>query len=164
VSSQPVFHPERLVAVLGRFKVSYVLTGDLAARLHGAPWTTSVAQVVPQQSNENRNVLATALKHLNARIYTVSQPDGVELEITPDALAAAGVHHLITSCGRLDVVAMPQDSGRFDELRTRAVEFDLHGDRLNVASLDDLVRLAGEDGSLSGRYKAAMLNELLQGP
>lgn len=155
-----VFHPERLVAVLGRFKVRYVLSGGVAARLHGYPWMAAVVEIVPAIAPNDFEALATALKHLSALIYTEGTPDGLPFETTADALARAGNWNFITSCGRLDVRFTPEGSDGYAALASSAVKFQLHGDEILVAALDDLIRMKEATGRAQERQEALVLREL----
>jgi len=160
VSPAAVFHPERLVAVLGRFKVSYVFAGSIAARLHGSPLITAVAEIIPALTPQNFEVLANALTHLAARRYAETAPEGVEFEISADSLAGASEWDLITSCGRLRVAFRVAGAG-YAELAPNAVRFAIHGDEIAVASLADLVRLHEAPRADDDAAQAAALRALL---
>lgn len=157
-----VFHPERLVAVLGRFKVRYVLVGGVAARLQGFPWMTALAELAPAIDPANFEALATALKHLNARIYTDGTPEGLSFAVSADALAGAEQWRFITSCGRLDVSFRSPGTSGFGELSARAVRFVLHGDEILAANLDDLLRMREATGTRQDRYEIALLREMVK--
>ena len=155
-----VFHPERLVAVLGRFKVSYVFAGAIAARLHGSPILTAIAEIIPALTPLNFDALATALAHVSARRYSEGAPDGIEFEISPDALAGSSEWDLITSCGRLRLSFRAGGVG-FADLAPSAVRFTIHGAEIAVASLADLVRLHETPHADDDAAQAAVLRALL---
>lgn len=155
-----VFHPERMVAVLGRFKLRYVLAGGVAARLHGYPWFSAIFEIIPAIAPNDFEALATALKHLSAQIYTEGTPEGLAFDVTADALARAANWSFITSCGRLDVRFKPEGSDGFAALAQSAVKFQLHGDTILVASLSDLVSMKEASGRAQDRQEAMVLREL----
>lgn len=157
-----VFHPERLVAVLGRFKVRYVLVGSVAARLQGYPWMTAIAELVPAIDPANFEALATALKHLSARVYTEGTPEGLAFDVSADALAGAEQWRFITSCGRLDVLFRPPGTSGFGELSGRAARFVLHSDEILAAHLDDLLRMREASGTPQDRYEIVLLREMVR--
>lgn len=157
-----VFHPERLVAVLGRFKVRYVLIGGVAARLHGFPWLVAIAEITPAPDPSNREALATALKHLSARIFTDGTPEGLPFEISAESLSRAEEWSLITACGRLDIRFRPAGVDGFDALAGRAVQFQIHGDALAVAHLRDIVSMREANATESDRFEVGLLKELLK--
>jgi hypothetical protein len=164
VPSAAVFHPERLVAVLGRFKVRYVLIGSVAARLHGFPWLVAIAEIAPAADAANREALATALAHLGARIYTDGTPDGLPFEFSSAALAQGAVWQLITSCGRLDVHFDPPGSGGYDAMAKSATKFELHGDMLLTAPLEAVAKMKEASGRISDRQEASAMRLLAQEP
>lgn len=149
-----------MIAVLGRFKVRYVLSGGVAARLHGYPWLTAVVEIVPAIAPNDFEALATSLKHLSALIYTDGTPDGLPFETTADALAHAANWSFITSCGRLDVRFKPEGSDGYAALASSAVKFQLHGETLLVASLDDIIQMKEAVGRAQERQEAVVLREL----
>ena len=149
-----------MVAVLGRFKVRYVLSGGVAARLHGYPWMAAIVEIVLAIAPDDFEALATALKHLTAQIYTEGTPDGLPFETTADALARAANWSFITSCGRLDVRFKPEGSDGYSALASGAVRFQLHGDSILVASLNDLIQMNEATGRAHERQEALVLREL----
>jgi hypothetical protein len=155
-----VFHPERLVAVLGRFKLSYVFVGAIAARLHGSPLVTSIAEIIPALTPQNFEALTSALTHLAARRYAEAVPEGLEFDASPDALAGSSEWDLLTSCGRLRMAFRAGGVG-YAELAPNAVRFAIHGDEIAVASLADLVRLHEAPRADDDAAQAAALRALL---
>jgi hypothetical protein len=160
--TSPIFHPERLVAVLGRFRVKYVLIGGVAARLHGVPWMTSIADIAPELSDENLTALAQALRHLGARVFTAATPLGVEVDLTPETLRRAGTTELITSCGRLNVAVNPGNTRGFGEIAPGAVRFQLHGDTIMVADLDALAQIKSAESSVVSSVELALLRAMIE--
>ena len=70
--------PQELLEALARHQVEYVLIGGLAAALHGSSALTNDADICPEPSHENLDRLAAALRHIDARIRTDADPEGVE--------------------------------------------------------------------------------------
>ena len=79
--------PERLFAVLARHAVDYVLIGGLAAVLHGSALVTNDADICPNRDPENLARLADALRELDARVRTPSEPGGVAFACDAELLA-----------------------------------------------------------------------------
>ena len=86
----------RLLEVLDRHKVAYVLIGGLAAVYHGSPFPTEDADITPKTDRVNLARLAAALADLDARIRTESRPDGLPFACNADSLAAVETG---TGCG-----------------------------------------------------------------
>ncbi len=68
--------PETLFR-LAEHEVDYVLIGGLAANLHGSPVITNDADITPRKVAKNLERLAAALRDLDARIRSVSEPGGL---------------------------------------------------------------------------------------
>ena len=59
---------ERLVEVLGRHGVAYVMIGGMAAVTHGSPFPTEDVDITPAPAPDNLERLSAALRELDARI------------------------------------------------------------------------------------------------
>ncbi len=59
------FDPQRIVEVLNRHRVEYVLVGGYAAQLYGARRPTYDVDITPSTTLENLNCLST-VRHLSA--------------------------------------------------------------------------------------------------
>jgi hypothetical protein len=140
VSEIAPFDPERLLEVLSRHKVNFVLIGALAARLHGFPRLTADADITPAGDKPNLERLAAALKELDAKIYTESVPEGLTFDCSPGMLARARMWNLITKAGRLDIAFEPAGVEGYDDLKKDAERFEAFGVRFQVASLEDIIR------------------------
>jgi hypothetical protein len=140
VSEIAPFDPEQLLAALSRHKVNFVLIGALAARLHGFPRLTADADITPAGDRPNLERLATALKELDAKIYTESIPEGLAFDCSSTMLGRASMWNLVTKAGRLDIAFEPAGVEGYDDLKKDAERFEAFGVRFLVASLDDIIR------------------------
>ena len=57
--------------------------------------------ITPARDPENLGRLASALRELDARVYTESVPEGLAFDCTATTLARAEMWNLVTSAGRL---------------------------------------------------------------
>lgn len=154
--------PERIITVLGRHGVRYVLIGALAARLQGFPRLTADADITPADDRENLEQLAAALKELDARVYTDSVPEGLAFDCSAPMLARATMWNLVTSAGRLDVVFRPSGTEGYDDLAKDALRFDVYGVDLEVARLEDIVRSKQASDRAQDRQDVVVLRELIR--
>lgn len=137
-----VFDPERLLAVLGRHDVEFVLIGGLAAVAHGSPLPTTDVDVTPARDAANLDRLAAALRELDARIRT-GEPEGVVFPIDASFLAAQPrMLNLTTTAGDLDLTFRPAAfDGGYDELALESDLIDLvDGAPTRVARLRAIIR------------------------
>jgi hypothetical protein len=130
----------RLLEVLDRHKVAYVLIGGLAAVYHGSPFPTEDADITPQTDRANLESLAAALVELHARIRTDSEPAGLPFAFDADSFAASKSLNLTTVAGDLDLTFEPAGTAGYDDLRRDATRTDLYGVTVQIASLADVIR------------------------
>lgn len=138
--------PERLLTVLARHRVRYILIGALAARLQGFPRLTAVADIAPARGAANLARLAAALRELDARIYTENVPQGLPVDIAPETLVRSDLWNFVTDAGRLDVIFRPAGTKGYEDLNRKAVRFDVFGVKLHVADLRDIARSKAATG------------------
>jgi hypothetical protein len=149
------FEPEAVIRLLGRHQVRWVLIGGLAAITHGAPIVTQDVDICHARDDENLERLAAALTEVHAELRGADPG----LPFRPDAqtLRAGDAFTFTTDVGWLDILGTPSGTTGFDDLARTADEFDLFGQRVLVASVDDLIRMK----RAAGRPKDLMAVEEL---
>lgn len=162
MSEPGAFDPERIITVLARHRVRYVLIGALAARLQGFPRLTADADITPARDRANLEGLALALRELEARVYTESVPEGLPFDCAGDALARAELWSLVTAAGRIDLVFTPAGTEGYDDLREHAVHFEVFGQQVLAASLEDLIRSKRAADRPQDRQDVLVLREMLR--
>ena len=154
--------PERLITTLARHDVRYVMIGAMAARLQGFPRVTADADITPARDAENLRRLAEALRELEARVYTEAVPEGLPFDCTPAMLARADMWNLVTSAGRLDIAFVPSGTAGYADLVRGAVSFDVFDVRLDVASIEDIIRSKEAADRPQDRQDVVILREMRQ--
>jgi hypothetical protein len=147
VPAEPLrFDPERILEVLDRHRVDYIMVGGFASQLHGARRQTYDIDFVPAATEANDDRLASALRELRARLRVAGLTDeeARQLPVTIDAatLQAFGSTTWTTDAGPLDVLReLPVTGGRrtFDELVQRCTDVSVDGIVIHLASLDDII-------------------------
>ena len=91
----------RILEVLTKNNVEFIVVGGVCAVLLGAPVATFDLDIVHSRSSENLNRLMTALKELKAHYR---DHPSQQLEPSLEGLAKTGHHLLATSKGPLDVL------------------------------------------------------------
>lgn len=156
------FDPERIVTVLARHGVRYVLIGALAARLQGFPRVTADADITPARGRANLERLAAALRELDARIYTESVPEGLPFDCSPAMLARGELWNLITSAGRLDVAFRPSGTEGYEDLSRNAIRYEVFGVELYAAALRDIIRSKEAADRPQDRQDVLIMRELMR--
>ena len=126
------FDPVAMLRLLHAHRVQFLVVGGIAARLRGAPLLTQDVDITPAPDRANLERLAGALKDLDARLRTATEPDGVPFPFDPGLLENATVWTLTTKHGDLDLVVSPAGTDGYRDLIRDA-------DELNVATEPDLV-------------------------
>jgi hypothetical protein len=134
------FEPDRIVQVLARFEVEFVLIGGLAANAHGSPHLTRDVDITPDAGLENLTKLSLALAELGARVRVEGVDGGLSFDHDGTSLADNGVWSLTTHFGDLDISFKPSGTEGFADLSRGASSVNVFGVTLRIASLEDIVR------------------------
>lgn len=135
------FAPERTFAALQASGVDYVTVGGFAVIAHGVVRATIDVDLVAAPKPTNLDRLAEALQALDA------WPDGEpDTPITADLLARDANMRFQSGAGQVDLLGAEQYRRLYPELRSRAIEIDVDGVAVVVASRNDLIRLKAGTG------------------
>ena len=132
--------PGCIFRVLAKHKVDYVLIGGLAAVLHGSTAMTNDADILPSDEAPNVERLSKALADLEARLRVDSDPDGVEFDPHPALISSIATLDMTTRCGDLDLTFTPAGLVGYADVVAKSETFELGGQLVRVASLDDIIR------------------------
>lgn len=152
------FDPAVAFKTLNRLRVAYLLVGGLAGEVHGAEVGLQVIEVCYECSPPNARRLAEALRELNA------QPRNGETFKAPlaaDEIVAGGSFKVRTDAGPMDLMATPEGTHGYRDLKKRGCRYDL-GDGLviRVAALGDLIRIEKAAHGRNERPQLQLLTEL----
>jgi hypothetical protein len=117
-----------------------VLIGGIASVYHGSPFPTEDVDITPDREASNLGRLSAALTDLNAKIRTDAVPEGLAFSHTGESLADAGVWNLVTDAGDLDISFVPNGTEGYPDLVRDAETATLYDQRVQVASLADIIR------------------------
>lgn len=147
----PEFAFERILEVLARHGVRFVVVGAVAAIAQGSPLPTEDLDITPARDRENLERLAAALIELEATLRVEGQAEGVPFPFDAASLDRNEIWTLRTPHGDLDVVFVPAGTRGFEDLRRDALVVDFGHSRVSMASLADVIR----SKEASGRPKDA---------
>jgi len=150
VSTPNVTDVAEVVRVFARHCVEYVLIGGQAAVVSGAPVSTYDFDACYARSDTNLARLVAALKDLDARLRVAKMSDE-EAEDPPFRIdvptLSSGLNFTFnTRAGAVDVLGLPAGVAGFEQLRANAVEHDIAGEKVLVASIRDLVSMKQASG------------------
>lgn len=130
------FDPEELLARLAEGGVVFVVVGNTASVIQGAPVMTMDLDVVIEQSGENYEAVADVLTALHARPLGSTRPAA---PIEETVLMGAGVNRFDTDAGPLDVMMHLTAVGSYADLEERAEQVTIRGHTVLVARLEDVI-------------------------
>lgn len=162
MSRHPPFSADALLHALIDGGVEFVVIGGLAAQAHGSPLITEDLGVCFGLDRANLDRLAEVLEKLEATRRGL--PDADRAPLDRRALRAGDVFTLRTRFGDLDLLARPDPRLDYAQLRSRAVRFELAGQPVWVAHLEDVIamkRAAGRPKDLMAIEHLAALREEL---
>ena len=149
-----------ILAALRRHEVDYVLIGGFAAVAHGSPILTNDVDVTPRREHDNLARLSAVLTELDARVRAEGV-DPLPFSHDADSLGRANIWNLTTRHGDLDITFTPSGTSGYDDLVRDAVEIQLRGTPVLLASLADIVRSKDATGRDKDRRALPVLRELL---
>ena len=153
---------EEIFASLDRHGVRYVLIGGLAAVLHGSPLPTLDVDICPLREPANLERLAAALKELDARVRTPDSPEGLAFPREGTFLGNVQLLNLQTRFGELDLSFLPAGTEGFPDLVLHAVEMTIHGSKVAVAALEDVIRSKEAANRPKDQRTLPVLRQLLE--
>ncbi|MEP7010623.1 MAG: hypothetical protein ABJC13_09900 [Acidobacteriota bacterium] len=127
----------RILEVLSRHRVEFILVGGVAAILEGAPVSTLDLDIVAQPTPEDRERLLGALEELHARYL-----DPAGRHLVPDAgkIETLRIHRLLTDFGPLDILESIGDGMTFKDLVGETSLYELEGMTVRVLNLATIIR------------------------
>lgn len=135
------FSPQEIFAALHRHGVDYVAIGGIAANAHGSRRLTLDVDIIPAPEEANYERLAAALDDLGAPASAVDS-DFRDLDPRDSFdLARATILKLPTAAGDLDVLNGALGAPPYSDLRARAIEVEVRGTPVRIASLDDMIAM-----------------------
>jgi hypothetical protein len=146
-SSAPDHDLIRLISVLDRHRVDYLLVGGAAARAYGATRLTEDADCVVDRGRGNLERLAGAMRELNARlrVHGMTDEEARKLPVQLDGtmLTGAEISTWMTDAGGFDVLSgLASDDGSlvpYEELVKRQTIIRGDGFTIRAAALEDII-------------------------
>jgi hypothetical protein len=162
VRDAPDLRPGEVIRLLGRHGVRYVLIGGLAAVTHGSPLVTQDVDICHARDAEDLARLARALAEVHAELR--GAPRGLPFRLDGETLRRGDSFTFTTDLGAIDILGTPAGTSGYEDLARTADAYELFGQRVLVASLDDLIRMkraAGRPKDLLALEELGALREEL---
>jgi hypothetical protein len=162
--AEPVpYSPDKILEVLERHDVRYVVIGGLAAEIRGSPYITRDVDVTPARNRENFVKLAAALNELEARLRVPDLDSPLEIPLDERSFDQGTTWTYVTKHGDLDVALLPDGTQGYDDLRRAATREQLTDSlEVSVASLADVIRSKEAAGREKDRAVLPALRQVLE--
>lgn len=143
----PTLDIARLLDVLERHEVDYLLVGGVAAIAHGATRPTADLDCLVRRTRENLTRLAGAMRELHARLRVAGMTDeeasALPTLLDADSLARLAISTWRTDAGDFDVLTdIPARDGAlrgYEDVIARAELQTVGGIFVRIAALDDVI-------------------------
>lgn len=140
----------------------FVVVGGLAVSIAGGDHITNDVDLAFIRRRDNCRALAAALAPYHPR--PLSWPEGLPFVWDEQTLMNASVLTLDTDLGRIDFLAEPEGAPPYEQLKARAMTFELEGHTVYVACIEDLIsmkRAAGRPKDLAHIAELETIQRLL---
>jgi predicted nucleotidyltransferase len=119
--------------------VDFVVIGGVAVILQSTPRFTKDLDICYAPGQGNLDKLGNVLIELGAKLRMVEE----DVPFVPDGrtLRQAQILTLVTDDGQIDLLAAPDGAPAYPELYARAIEIDIEGIAVRIASIDDLLAM-----------------------
>jgi predicted nucleotidyltransferase len=151
---------ERLLEVLTRSGVEFIVIGGFAATAHGSAHTTVDLDVVYRRSGDNIDRLARALEPLDP--YLRGAPPGLPFRFDAATIRQGLNFALATSAGDLDLLGDATGGGTYEALLPHSDVRDVGGLECRFVNLPMLIRLKRAAGRPKDLERIAELEALWQ--
>jgi len=149
----------RILEILAKHEVDFIVVGGVCAVLHGAPVTTFDIDMVHSRAPENLDRLISALQKLDA--YYRGHEDQ---RLTPDLshLSSPGHQLLVSKFGPLDLLGTIGSGHGYEALFEHTVELEAGGLLLRILTLERLIEIKEETGSDKDKAVLPILRRTLE--
>jgi hypothetical protein len=157
------YRPDKLLEVLERHNVAYVIIGGLAAELRGSPYTTRDVDVTPSRDRDNLRRLADALRELDAKLRIPGVAEPVEFQLDAHSFDCGTTWTFVTAHGYLDIALLPDGTRGYEDLRRGASRERITPTlEVSVAALADVIRSKEAAGREKDRAVLPILRQVLE--
>lgn len=141
----PALDVARIIEVLNRHEVAYVVIGGVAAQAWSASLGVSIKptldiDITPDVDAANMQRLSEALHELQAKVRSDADPTGLPFDHDGVSLGRVAVWNLICPAGPFDLALIPTGTAGYADLAQRARIVVVEGIQTPLADLADVIR------------------------
>ena len=147
----------KILELLNKHEVEFIVVGGVAAVIQGAPVTTFDLDALVRVSEENATRLKAALDELDAR-YRQHQST---IKPGEKDILAGGRLLLMTRAGPLNVLGFIGDQERYEDLIGASSKVSIGSGSIQVLNLDEVIRQKKATDRPKDRAVIELLDEVL---
>lgn len=129
----------KIVELLQRHQVEFLIIGGQAAALLGSPVPTFDVDLCYRRTHENLERLAAALREIHPTLR--GAPPDLPFRLDAQSLALGSNFTFSTDVGALDLLGWVEPFGPYEALLPRAEQLPFAGQPMKVIGLDDLLTI-----------------------
>jgi len=135
----PPLQPARLLEILNRHGVDFVVVGGLAGLAHGSSYPTFDLDVAYARSEANLHCMVKALEEMDVTLR--GAPPELSFQLDARTLANGANFTFDSAFGRFDILGDIDGMRDYESLRSRACVEKIDGVAVRVASIDHLIAM-----------------------
>lgn len=151
-SDPPEFEPKTILSALLGYGVDFILIGGMAGMALGSALPSYDVDVAYARDRENLERLVAALQELHARLR--GAPADVPFQLDVKTIENGSHFTFETPHGSLDILSDPAGAPRYARLKDDALETEVEGLTIRVASIDHLIAMKEASGRPKDKYMA----------
>jgi len=156
----PSLKLRKLLEVLERHVVDFIVIGGVAGLLHGSAYPTFDFDVLYARDDKNLERMAAALSDLHVTLRNA--PPDLPFQVDPRTLAAGSNFTFDSDVGPFDILGHADGMRDYEKMRSASVREDLWGVSVRVASVDDLIRMKRASGRPKDKSMVEELTALVE--
>ena len=129
----------KLVRLLNKHRVEYVLIGGVAAQFLGSPQLTNDIDICYRRDRDNLERLAAAVREIHPTLRRA--PADLPFQLDATSLALGNNFTFNTDLGPVDFLGWLEPIGDYEKLLPGVEEFEADEFRIRTIGLHDLIRI-----------------------
>jgi predicted nucleotidyltransferase len=159
-SLRPALNLRPLLEALERKAVDFIVIGGVAGMVHGSAAVTFDFDLLYARDDKNLERLAAVLVELNVTLRNA--PPDLPFQVDARTLAAGSNFAFESDVGSFDILGHADGMRSYEAMRADAVNEELWGVAVRVASIDDLIRMKRAAGRPKDKSMAEELTALVE--
>jgi predicted nucleotidyltransferase len=129
---------KKIIEVLSKQQVEFIIIGGMAAVAQGAPVTTFDLDICYRREPKNIKRLVDALSEFNPKLRNA--PKELPFIFDKNTIEYGCNFALSTDVGDIDLFGEVEGVGGYDEIKNKAIKLEIFGFKVDVMHISDLIK------------------------